>query len=86
MAIDLEALRNEFSDDIKSNVDSLTMSLPLSGAQLKAAFTNEELKEIDELLEAVRAATMENKEAVLMGGRANLLLKLVSSLGVAVGA
>lgn len=85
MALDLNDLYGEFSEDIKSSVDSLTMSLPLSGAQLKAAFTDDELTEIDGLLEAVRAATYENKEAALMGGQSNLLLKLVSTLGVAVG-
>jgi hypothetical protein len=85
MAIDLNALYSEFETEIQNEVDSLTMSLPLSGAQLKKAFTTEEMKELDTMLAAVRAATTENEKAALLGGEANLVLKLVSVLGVAVG-
>lgn len=83
--IDLDSLYSEFEDDIKSEVDSLSMSLPLSGAQLKKAFTSEEIKKLDELLGAVQAARFENEKITLLTNEGNLVLKLMSALGVTIG-
>lgn len=83
--INLSDLYSEFEDEIKTEVDALSMSLPLSGAQLKAAFTKDELVELEQLLGKVQAATFENEKAALLGMQSNVVLKLVSALGVAVG-
>lgn len=77
-------LREEFSDDIQETVNYLVGVLPLNGAQLRAAFTDDELAEIDILLTVLRAATSENERLAALVARGETALRLLGGLGVAI--
>ena len=81
--IDIDELYNEFEDDIKNTVNVLSMTLPLNSSQLKAAFTKEELVELENLIGKVKAAANDNHKTLLLMQHGNIVLKLLSILGVA---
>jgi len=81
--IDLDKLYNEFEDDIIYIVDALSMTVPLNSIQLKSTFTKDELIELEELIGKVRKATTENEKTLLLMRQGNIILKLLSVLGVA---
>ncbi len=77
-------LQREFGDDIKEIADEVLDELPLSRPQLRAAFTDSELEEINQLIEEVRAAQDENTKVAKLLNRGETALKLIRGLGVGV--
>ena len=77
-------LRQEFGTEISEIADDVLDGIPMSSTQLRAAFTDEELKELDQMLKAVRAAADENEKTAKLIAHGRAALKLLSKLGVAV--
>lgn len=78
----LDRLRTEFDEDVIEIADNVLDGIPLSSIQLRAAFSKEELKEMNRMLEEVRAATGENEKAGRLTNHALTALKLLQKLGV----
>jgi hypothetical protein len=79
----LNDLRAEFSDEIATAVEDLNNSLPMSKPQLRAAFTDEELKALHTMISEVKKATSENQKVAKLAEFAKTALGLLMKLGVA---
>ena len=80
----VDRIRREFGDDIADVADETLDGIPMSSAQLRAAFSDEELKELDQMLKAVKAASGENEKTAKLIEHGRTALKLLGKLGVAV--
>ena len=78
----LNDLRNEFRSDISQIADELNNSLPMSKPQLRSAFSDDELKELHNLVKEVNQATSENEKIVKVANNAKSALNLLKKLGV----
>jgi hypothetical protein len=78
----LNDLRNEFSSDISQIADELNNSLPMSKPQLRIAFSDDELKELHNLVKEVNQATSEHEKIVKVANNAKSALNLLKKLGV----
>ena len=78
------ALRDEFDDEINSAVDDLMGSLPLSVPQLRSAFTDDQIKEIDAMIKKIDAASEENDKKARLMEHAGTALTLLKGLGVGI--
>ena len=80
----VDRIRREFGDEISGVADDVLDGIPMSSTQLRAAFTDEELKDLDQMLKAVRAAADENEKTAKLVDHGRTALKLLGKLGVAV--
>lgn len=80
----LNDLRGEFADDITQIAVDLSNSLPMSKPQLRSAFSDDELKELHEMIAAVHQATSEHDKQLALADNAKSVLALLKTLGVGV--
>lgn len=80
----IDRIREEFGGDIASIADETLDSIPMSSTQLRAAFTDDELKELDQMVKDIKAATTENEKKAKLIEHSRTALKLLGKLGVAI--
>ena len=79
-----DRIREEFGDEISEIADGILDAIPMSSMQLRLAFNDEELGELEQMLRAVRAAGDENDKTAKLIEHGRAAFKLLSKLGVAV--
>lgn len=79
----LNDLQGEFSGEIAAAVGDLNNSLPMSKPQLRAAFTDEQLKALHAMISAVNKASSEDQKVAKLAEHAKTALGLLVKLGVA---
>jgi hypothetical protein len=79
----LNDLNTEFSSEIAAAADDLSNSLPLSKPTLRAAFSDDELKQLQTMISDVNRATDDNQKIVAFAAHAKSAFKLLKVLGVA---
>lgn len=80
----MRELEKEFGTELAGLANDTLNGIPMSSAQLRAAFNDEELKELDVMLKAIQAATGENNKKAALLEHGQTALKLLGELGVAV--
>lgn len=80
----LNDLQKEFSDEIAAAAEDLNNSLPMSKPQLRAAFSDQELKDLHTMISEIKKATSENQKAAKLTEHAKTALTLLKKLGVAI--
>jgi hypothetical protein len=79
-----DRIREEFGGEISEIADDILDAIPMSSMQLRLAFNDEELGELEQMLRAVRAAGDENAKTAKLIEHGRVAFKLLSKLGVAV--
>ena len=81
---DLNAIGDEFADEIKSAANDLSNSLPLSVPQLRSAFTDDQIKDLHAMIKEIDAASNENDKKARLIEHAGTALNLLKRLGVGI--
>ena len=76
-------IREEFGDEIAEIADGVVNGIPMSSTQLRAAFNDQELEDLEKMMKAVREASDENGKVAKLMEHGRTALKLLTKLGVA---
>lgn len=77
----IDRLRTKFGPDMVGIADDVLDVIPMSSAQLRAAYSNDELSALKAMIEAVDAATTENEKVARLTEHARTALGLIRRLG-----
>lgn len=80
--MNLNDIADEFKEEIRATATDLANSLPLSKPQIRAAFSDEEIKKLEVLIRSVNDATTENEKKAKFVENADAALGLLRKLGV----
>jgi len=80
----LNDIRDEFGTEISDMAEDLNNSLPMSKPQIRAAFSDEDIKSLHSLLKEVNEATDKNNKIIKLKEHAETAFGLLKKLGVGI--
>lgn len=78
----LNTIRDIFEGDIQEAAQRLSETLPLTAPQLRNAYDDDTIRELQSLIDEVNAATDDNVRIAKLQQRAGSVLKLLRGFGI----